>query len=84
MTLNWISTPSHGYLIVKREEMGGFNPSNYSRKNAHSYYLEEDCDAPEFLQHAFGDDWKADYVNMRNVGSSFTDDQIDVFVAKEN
>ncbi len=48
------------------------------------YYLEEDCDAPEYLQHVWGDSWKADYVNCRNVGSSFTDDDIDTFVAKEN
>jgi len=46
--------------------------------------LEEDCDAPEYLQHVWGDSWKANYVNCRNVGASFTDDDIDTFVAKEN
>ena len=82
--LNWISTPSHGYLIVPREDMQGFNPSTYSRENKGFYYLEEDCDAPEYLQHVWGDSWKANYVNCRNVGASFTDDDIDTFVAKEN
>jgi len=82
--LNWISTPSHGYLIVPREDMQGFNPSTYSRENKGFYYLEEDCDAPEYLQHIWGDAWKVNYVNERNVNTISTNDDIDTVVRQEN
>jgi len=82
--MNWISTPSHGCLRVKRSEMQGFNPSTYSRNNSKFYYLEEDCDAPEYMQHIWGNGWKANYVNERNVNTFATDDDIDTVVMQEN
>ena len=61
--LNWISTLSHGYLKVKRSDLGGFKPSSYSYSNAKYYYLEEDYDAPEYFKHIYGENWKTIYVN---------------------
>jgi len=76
--LEWISTPSHGYLKVLRMDLNGFNPSTYSRSNASFYYLEEDCDAGEYLAHVFGESWYLDDTHS-DIVSTITDDHIDVF-----
>jgi len=81
--MEWITTPAHGYLIVKRSDMQGFKPSTFSRSNNHSYYLEEDCDAPEYLEHIWGNDWKTNYVET-TIPETWTDNHIDVFVSQEN
>ena len=81
--MNWISTPAHGYLKVARSDMQGFNPSSYSRENKGFYYLEEDCDAPEYLKHIWGNDWKTKYVEA-TITETWHDDHIDIITVKEN
>lgn len=54
MTFTFYSTPGHGYLRVPKKtflELGG-NPETISRYSGHdqtTLYLEEDCDACNFL-----------------------------------
>jgi hypothetical protein len=47
----FISTPSHGYLQVRNEDVKavGIEPSSYSVSDGMFFFLEEDSDAPEFL-----------------------------------
>jgi len=78
--MEWISTPTHGYLRVKRSDMQGFKPSNYSRQNKRFYYLEEDCDAPEYFKHIWGKDWRTKYVST-DVESKYTNEFIDVIAS---
>ena len=55
VTLNFYSTPSHGYLQVHKNLMKDIAVkavnSSYSFYNAKQnlFYFEEDCDAPEVL-----------------------------------
>jgi len=54
VTLNFFETPSHGYLQVHKNlvsEIGFVPPKGYSyfSPRTQTYYFEEDCDAPEFL-----------------------------------
>lgn len=55
VTLNFYSTPSHGYLQVHKNLVSELNVeatnSSYSFYNAKLglFYFEEDCDAPEVL-----------------------------------
>lgn len=79
--MNWISTPSHAYLQVNKSEVlkSGFRPSTYSRVNNRFYYLEEDCDAPEYFKHIWGDDWKSKYIDA-HLGGSFVDNHIDEII----
>jgi len=59
----WISTPSHGYLRVKHTTL--FNEdweiSSFSYVDHWGLdpwvYLEEDCDAPAWLKHLYGENW---------------------------
>jgi|JYMV01.1.fsa_nt_gi hypothetical protein len=62
--MKWLSTPSHAYLKVKREEVHKtlFRPSSYSFENTAFYFLEEDVDAPEYLKSLYGKDWRTEYV----------------------
>lgn len=48
----FISDPGHGWLEVTMAEVRrlGVKPSLYSYVNQNMVYLEEDCDAPAFLQ----------------------------------
>jgi len=46
----FIETPSHGYLVVKLSEIDGLFFSQYSPSRKGNIYLEEDIDAPRFLQ----------------------------------
>ena len=63
--------------------MQGFNPSTYSRENKSFYYLEEDCDAPEYLQHIWGENWKVKYIEL-SISETWSDDLIDVITIREN
>lgn len=47
----FIQTPGHGYLRVKRADVAavGITPSSYSPSDDAFFFLEEDCDANEFL-----------------------------------
>ena len=68
-TLNFYSTPSHGYLQVHRNLMRDINVkainSPYSYYNAKSglFYFEEDCDAPEVATALANAGYEIDYVN---------------------
>jgi hypothetical protein len=48
------STPRHGYLEVPTflVERVSFKPTRFSVCVGSTWYLEEDCDAPEFLNRA--------------------------------
>ena len=53
----FINTPGHGYLVIGSDENGYSDAIAIARKSNYSYildgglvYLEEDCDAPEFLK----------------------------------
>jgi hypothetical protein len=46
----FIETPSHGYLVVKLTDIDGLFFSQYSPSRKGNIYLEEDIDAPRFLQ----------------------------------
>ena len=54
LTLTFISTPSHGYLVVHRNLVHGtgvkVSEYSYYNPNTQLYFLEEDCDAPSVLQ----------------------------------
>lgn len=58
----FISTPSHGYLCLGSDDNGYSEALAIARKSNYSYildgglvFLEEDCDAPEFLSTYKGD-----------------------------
>jgi len=52
---HFISTPSHGYLVLGSDDNGYSDALAICRKSNYSYllntlvFLEEDCDATEFL-----------------------------------
>ena len=52
----FISTAGHGFLIVPRNDKNAWIARNILSKTGYgytgklAYYLEEDCQAPEFLQ----------------------------------
>ena len=52
-TLNFFSDPGHGWLKVKKAELVKFglieSISSYSYERNDSVYLEEDCDAPKYI-----------------------------------
>lgn len=50
--LTFSSTPRHGYLEVPTFllERVGFTPTRFSVRMSGYYFLEEDCDAPDFLK----------------------------------
>lgn len=54
LTLTFIETPSHGYLVVHRNlvHTTGVKVSEYSYYNPNTqlYFLEEDLDAPSVLK----------------------------------
>ena len=54
LTLTFIETPSHGYLVVHRNlvHTTGVKVSQYSYYNPNTqlYFLEEDLDAPSVLK----------------------------------
>jgi hypothetical protein len=57
LNLTFISTTSHGYLKVDKQTFKqlNFNGSEFSeysyyQPNNNCFYLEEDCDAPEFVK----------------------------------
>lgn len=56
--MKFISTPSHGYLQVEREKffqtvpLSKWTDFSYGYKDAEFFYLEEDCEAPQFLEMA--------------------------------
>ena len=47
----YISTPSHGYLQVPEADYceSGYRASQFSYQGDGYVYLEEDCDAPQFM-----------------------------------
>jgi hypothetical protein len=51
ITLRYLITPGHGYLEVPSWHLDriGFVPTEYSFRDGHVCYLEEDCDMPAFL-----------------------------------
>jgi hypothetical protein len=58
----FISTPSHGYLCLGSDDNGYSEAIEIARKSNYSYimdgglvFLEEDCDASEFLNNYKGD-----------------------------
>jgi hypothetical protein len=58
----FISTPSHGYLCLGSDDNGYSEAIEIARKSNYSYvldgglvFLEEDCDASEFLNNHKGD-----------------------------
>ena len=55
----WYITPSHGYLkvLISGVMCSGFKPSKYSYKVLDYVYLEEDCDAPDYLKVLHGNEW---------------------------
>lgn len=58
----WIATPGHGYLQVTQEEYnfnkGDFIASNYSYQSKDHIFLEEDCDASDFLKAMYPEEWR--------------------------
>ena len=54
MKFKFYSDPGHGWLAVKRKLVFDLNLQNtitaYSYQNGGTVYLEEDCDAAEFIQ----------------------------------
>ncbi len=52
----FIADPGHGWLRVLKTEIAQikYKISPYSYMNGKFVYLEEDCDAPLFLEHKFG------------------------------
>ena len=63
------SDPSHGWLAVKLDElkMLGITQdiSNFSYVKGKTAYLEEDCDAPKWLQHLYGEKWEEESKNIK-------------------
>tara|TARA_R110000787_G_scaffold66678_1_gene149579 strand:- start:1252 stop:1545 length:294 start_codon:yes stop_codon:yes gene_type:complete len=49
---NFISTPSHGYLMVSENDyrISGYKASRFSYHHEAHVYLEEDCDAGGFME----------------------------------
>ena len=74
----FIDTPSHGYLRVDKGKgmpnvADYFTPSSYSYSNSKYYYLEEDCDAIDFLKTIY-----SDYMDiMKNLPVEYTEDFIE-------
>lgn len=50
MVYVWHVDPGHSWLQVPKTSLGGFKPSGYSYQDRTSVYLEEDCDAPGWMQ----------------------------------
>jgi len=52
LTLRFHSDAGHGWLEVPKHEVQslGIKPSRYSYQNNGNFYLEEDCDAMNFIQ----------------------------------
>jgi len=54
LTLTFIDTNSHGYLVVHRNLVHGtgvrVSEYSYYNPNTQLYFLEEDCDAPSVLK----------------------------------
>ncbi len=49
---NFILTAAHGYLVVTKSDVNAKLAKSiceYGYVGRHAYYLEEDCEAPEFL-----------------------------------
>jgi len=84
----WVVTPSHGYLRVSHKvlENENWEISSYSygadwEKNPW-VYLEEDCDAPKWLKHLYGENWIEE---AREIEEHLIDSHISSeFVMKEN
>lgn len=62
-TYRFIEDPGHGWLEVPAADVSavGFNPSAYSPRRKGFVYLEEDCDAPGFLERARAAGWTVDH-----------------------
>lgn len=47
----FIITAGHGYLVVRKDDMYAdrVKPSQYSFEGKYAYYLEEDCEAGQFI-----------------------------------
>jgi hypothetical protein len=60
----FINDPGHGWLRVPISDVtnSGFNPSKYSYWNDEDFFLEEDCDAPDFLE-AIGE-YRREFVDI--------------------
>jgi hypothetical protein len=58
--LQWHSDPGHAWLEVSLTDVvrSKVAISPYSYVKGRRAYLEEDCDAPRFLKHVFGDEWQ--------------------------
>ena len=74
-TLTFHADPSHAWLAVPLnalEDLGITQKiSRYSYKGKRLAYLEEDCDAPVFLEafiakYSFRPDWKESFSNRRS------------------
>ena len=50
----FFTDPGHGWLCVPLAELAGFEPSEYSYQDATYAYLEEDCDAPAWVDRIGG------------------------------
>jgi len=51
--LHWYADPGHSWLAVPRwlaDQVPNWEPSVFSHKSSKRYFLEEDDDAPRFLQ----------------------------------
>lgn len=47
----WIIDPGHAWLKIKKSDLGTMTPSSYSYIDDKGYvYLEEDCEAPKWLE----------------------------------
>ena len=73
----FIDTPSHGYLRVDKGKgvynvLNYFTPSSYSYSNDKYHYLEEDCDAIDFL--------KAVYTNYTDIMKGLPVEYTDNFI----
>ncbi len=70
----WLSTPYHGYLkvLVSGVLHSGFKPSKYSYKVLDYVYLEEDCDAPDYLKALHGDEW---IEHLHKIPSEYRDEE---------
>lgn len=49
--IKWFTDPGHGWLRVPKGELKGFKPSVCSFQDQAHVYLEEDSDAPGWLDH---------------------------------
>lgn len=70
LVYNFFSDPGHAWLEVTKAECKRLNvkPSAYSYMKADKYYLEEDCDAPLFInaKHAAGEAYSFNEVYQEN------------------